>query len=140
MPSWLSRPRTRSSAPAESAIRCSTVPPIVRGPQYLCCRLFSRTEFVQKYPVATKRIVRAFLKAADLCANEPARVAWLMVDQGFTPRFDYALRTLQELPYGVWRDHDPEDTIRFFTLRLNEAGLIKSDPQRLIAATRTGVF
>jgi NitT/TauT family transport system substrate-binding protein len=101
--------------------------------QYFCCLLFSRTEFVQKYPVATKRIVRAFLKATDLCANEPARVARLMVDQGFTPRFDYALQTLQELPYGAWRDHDPEDTMRFFALRLNEAGLIKSDPQRIIA-------
>ena len=101
--------------------------------QYFCCILFSRTEFVQKYPVATKRIVRAYLKATDLCANEPARVARLMVDQGFTPRYDYALETLQELPYGAWRDHDPEDTMRFFALRMNEAGLIKSDPQRIIA-------
>ena len=101
--------------------------------QYFCCILFSRTEFVQKYPVATKRIVRAYLKATDLCANEPARVARLMVDQGFTPHYDYALETLQELPYGAWRDHDPEDTMRFFALRMNEAGLIKSDPQRIIA-------
>ena len=101
--------------------------------QYLCCTLFSRTEFVQKYPVATKRIVRAFLKATDMCANEPARVARLMVDQGFTPRYDYALETLQELPYGAWRDHDPEDTMRFFALRMNEAGVIKSDPQQIIA-------
>ena len=100
--------------------------------EYLCCTLFSRTEFVQKYPAATKRIVRAFLTAADLCANEPARVGRLMVDQGFTPRYDYVLQTLQELPYGAWRDHDPEDTMRFFALRLNEAGLIKSDPQRII--------
>jgi NitT/TauT family transport system substrate-binding protein len=43
------------------------------------------------------------------------------------------LCTLKELPYGAWRDHDPEDTMRFFALRLNEAGLIKSDPQRIIA-------
>jgi NitT/TauT family transport system substrate-binding protein len=101
--------------------------------QYLCCTLFSRTEFVQQYPIATKRIVRAFLKATDLCASEPARVARLMVERGFTDRYDYALQTLRELPYGVWRDHDPEDTIRFFTLRMNEAGLIKADPQRIIA-------
>ena len=50
--------------------------------QYFCCILFSRTEFVQKYPVATKRIVRAYLKATDLCASEPARVARLMVIRG----------------------------------------------------------
>jgi NitT/TauT family transport system substrate-binding protein len=101
--------------------------------QYFCCLLFSRTEFVQKYPVATKRIVRALLKATDLCANEPARAARLMVDQGFTPRYDFALQTLQELPYAAWRDHDPEDTMRFFALRMNEAGFTKSNPQRIIA-------
>jgi len=95
--------------------------------------LFSRTEFVQKYPIATKRIVQAFLKATDLCASEPARVARLMVERGFTERYDYALQTLQELPYGVWRDHDPEDTMRFFALRLHEAGLVKSTPDRIIA-------
>ena len=100
---------------------------------YFCCVLFSRTEFVQKYPAATKRIVRAFLKATDLCASEPARVARLMVERGFTDRYDYALQTLQELPYGVWRDHDPEDTMRFFALRLHEAGFIKSTPDRIIA-------
>jgi NitT/TauT family transport system substrate-binding protein len=53
--------------------------------QYFCCMLFSRTEFVEQYPIATKRIVRAYLKATDLCANEPARMARLMVDRGFTP-------------------------------------------------------
>jgi NitT/TauT family transport system substrate-binding protein len=95
--------------------------------------LVGRTEFVQKYPVATKRIVRAYLKATDLCANEPERVARLMVDWAAAPRYDYALQTLRELPFGVWRDFDPEDTVRFFSLRLNEAGFIKSDPQQIIA-------
>ena len=101
--------------------------------QYFCCMLFGRTEFVQKYPVATKRVVRAILKTADLCANEPQRVARQMVERGFTPRYDYALQSLQELPYGVWRDYDPEDTVRFYALRLNEAGFIKSVPKRIIA-------
>ena len=101
--------------------------------QYFCCMLMGRTEFVQKYPIATKRVLRAILKATDLCANEPERMARLMVEQGFTPRYDYALRSLQELPYGVWRDYDPEDTVRFYSLRLNEAGFIKSQPTRIIA-------
>jgi NitT/TauT family transport system substrate-binding protein len=95
--------------------------------------LFGRTEFVQKYPIATKRVVRAILKATDLCASEPERMARLMVERGFTPRYDYALQSLQELPYGVWRDYDPEDTVRFYSLRLNEAGFIKSVPKRIIA-------
>ena len=101
--------------------------------QYFCCMLVGRTEFVQKYPIATKRIIRALLKATDLCANEPARVARLMVDQGFTDNYGYALQTLQELPYRAWRDFDPEDSVRFFALRLNEAGFIKSTPDRIIA-------
>jgi NitT/TauT family transport system substrate-binding protein len=101
--------------------------------QYLCCMLVGRTEFVRKYPIATKRVVRALLKATDLCASDPERVARGMVERGQTPRYDYALQTLQEVPYGVWRDYDPEDTVRFYALRLNEAGFIKSVPKRLIA-------
>ena len=101
--------------------------------QYYCCMLIGRTEYVQKYPIATKRIVRALLKATDLCASEPERMARLMVERGFADRYDYALQTLQELPYGVWRDFDPEDSVRFFALQLNEAGFIKSSPDRIIA-------
>jgi hypothetical protein len=37
------------------------------------------------------------------------------------------------LPYGKWRDFDPEDTVRFYPLRLREAGMIKSTPQKIIA-------
>jgi NitT/TauT family transport system substrate-binding protein len=33
----------------------------------------------------------------------------------------------------VWRDYDPEDTPRFYALRLHEAGLIQSSPNNLIA-------
>jgi NitT/TauT family transport system substrate-binding protein len=53
--------------------------------QYFCCMLAGRTDYVEKYPVATKRVVRAILKAADLCATEPARAARMLVDGGFDP-------------------------------------------------------
>ena len=43
------------------------------------------------------------------------------------------MRTLQELPYGTWRTHDPEDTLRFFSLRLHEVGMIKQLPHKIIA-------
>ena len=101
--------------------------------QYFCCMLASNTEFVSKYPIATKRVLRAMFKAADLCVTEPARAARLMVDGRFTPRYDYAVQTLTELPYDKWREYDPEDTVRFYALRLREAGLIKSTPQKIIA-------
>ena len=36
------------------------------------------------------------------------------------------------LPYDRWREYDAEDTIRFWTLRMREAGFIKSSPQKII--------
>jgi NitT/TauT family transport system substrate-binding protein len=41
--------------------------------------------------------------------------------RGFTPNYDYAVQTLSDVPYEKWRDYDPEDTIRFYALRLHEA-------------------
>jgi NitT/TauT family transport system substrate-binding protein len=101
--------------------------------QYFCCMVYTRREFARKYPVATKRALRAILKAADICALEPERAAGFLVDKGYTQNYSYALQTMQELPYGKWREYDPEDTVRFYALRLHEAGMIKSSPQKLIA-------
>jgi len=41
--------------------------------QYFCCVVGGNREFVKKHPVATKRAVRAILKAASLCALVPTR-------------------------------------------------------------------
>ena len=101
--------------------------------QYFCCMLAGNKDFIRKHPVATKRVLRAILKATDLCASEPTRVAQHIVDAGFTPRYDYALQALKEIPYMKWRDYDPEDTIRFYALRLREIGMIKSSPNKIIA-------
>jgi NitT/TauT family transport system substrate-binding protein len=43
--------------------------------QYFCCLLIGNRDFVQQHPIATKRALRAILKAADLCAQEPERAA-----------------------------------------------------------------
>ena len=101
--------------------------------QYFCCMLMGNREYVRNHPVATKRAMRAILKAADLCANDPAGVARTIVERGFTDRYDYALQTLSDVPYDKWREYDPEDTIRYYTLRLHDADLIKSTPQKIIA-------
>jgi NitT/TauT family transport system substrate-binding protein len=101
--------------------------------QYFCCVLTANREFVARYPAATKRVVRSFLKAADLCASQPEQVARRLVDGGFTERYDYALQTLNENPYGHWREYDAEDSVRFYALRLHELGMIKSNPKRIIA-------
>jgi NitT/TauT family transport system substrate-binding protein len=101
--------------------------------EYFCCMLMGAKDFVRKHPVATKRVMRAILKATDLCASDPAGMARRLVDRGFTPAYDYAAQTLSELPYGKWREYDAEDTLRFYALRLHEAELIKSSPQKIIA-------
>jgi NitT/TauT family transport system substrate-binding protein len=101
--------------------------------QYFCCMLYGSSGFVQKYPGATKRVLRAYLKAADLCATQPERVARQLVDDGITDRYDRALEVLRELPYDKWREYDAEDTIRFYALRMHEAGFIRSSPQKIIA-------
>ena len=89
--------------------------------------------YAEKNPAATKRVVRAILKSADICAAEPERVARLLVDGGRTEQYDYAVQSLRELPYSNWRDFDPEDTVRFFSLRLHEAGIVQSNPNDIIA-------
>jgi NitT/TauT family transport system substrate-binding protein len=101
--------------------------------QYFCCLMTGNREFVRKHPAATKRALRAILKADQVCALEPERAARLLVDKGFTPSYDYALQTMKDVPYGKWREYDPEDTLRFYALRLHEAGMITSSPQKLIA-------
>jgi NitT/TauT family transport system substrate-binding protein len=101
--------------------------------QYFCCMVVGHREFVRKHPVATKRALRAILKATDVCALEPDRAARSLVDKGLVKNYDYALQTMQEVPYNRWREYDPEDTVRFYALRLHEIGLIKSTPQKIIA-------
>src|SRR5919106_2067786 len=101
--------------------------------QYFCCMVASNWDFVRRHPVATKRAVRAILKANALCAQEPERVARMLVDKGITQHYDYAVQTLKELPYGAWREYDAEDTLRFYALRLHEAGMVKASPQKIIA-------
>jgi NitT/TauT family transport system substrate-binding protein len=101
--------------------------------QYFCCLLVGNREYVREHPVATKRFLRAILKATDICATDPETAAQRLVDGGFTDRYEYALQTLTELPYDNWREFNSEDSMRFFALRLHEVGMIRSNPQEIIA-------
>jgi len=91
--------------------------------------------FAERYPAATKRALRAILKGADVCATEPERAARYLVDRGFTVlAYDEGLIDgIHALSYAAWREFDPEDTMRFYALRLRDAGLVKSRPDELIA-------
>jgi NitT/TauT family transport system substrate-binding protein len=101
--------------------------------QYFCCVIAGNRDFVQKNPVATKRAIRAILKSNHICASEPEATAKFLVQRGFTPNYDYALQSLKELPYARWRDFSAEDSVRFFALRLQEGGYIKSSPKAILA-------
>ena len=101
--------------------------------QYFCCMISANKEFVRKHPVAAKRAARAILKAADICATEPERAARILVEGEISKSYEYALQTMKDLPYNRWRELDPTDAVRFWALRLHEAGLIKSGPNKIIA-------
>jgi NitT/TauT family transport system substrate-binding protein len=101
--------------------------------QYLCCMLIGNVDFVRRNPIATKRVVRAMMRATDICAAKPDGVAHRLVDRGFAPRYDYARQGLDDVSYRNWRDYDPEDAVRFYALRLRELGMIKSSPDKIIA-------
>jgi NitT/TauT family transport system substrate-binding protein len=101
--------------------------------QYFCCFVVAHREFVRKYPIATKRALRAILKATTICALEPERAARFLVDHGFAPHYDAMVQTLKEIPYLQWREYDAEDTVRFYALRLHEVGMIKASPAKILA-------
>jgi NitT/TauT family transport system substrate-binding protein len=100
---------------------------------YFCCMLVGTTEYVRRYPVATKRVLRALLKAIDFCASQPSKVAEQLSGGTLRSHSNYASEILTEVRYDRWRDFDPEDTLRFYGLQMQETGLLKSDPNSLIA-------
>jgi NitT/TauT family transport system substrate-binding protein len=99
--------------------------------QYFCCMISGNREFVRKHPAATKRAIRALLKAVDVCVAAPERAARIVADRGYP--YDYSLQAMREIPYAKWRNYDPEDAVRFYALRLRDAGMIKSSPSKILA-------
>ena len=100
--------------------------------QYFCCMVVANRDFVQRNPIATKRAMRAILKAADICAADPERAARFLYERQYETRYPIGLEVMNNVSYTRWRDTNPEDTLRFYALRLHEVGMIKSTPQKLI--------
>ena len=100
---------------------------------YFCCMMYGNAAWVRAHPIATKRFLRAVYKAADFCTAEPASAARQLVDGGFVTRYDFALQTIEDITYDRWHEFDPEDTMRFYGLRLHEAGMLANSPNALIA-------
>lgn len=100
--------------------------------QYFCCMVNANRDWVRENPIATKRALRAIMKTTDICGKEPERVARFLVDRGLNKHYRHALDALKGIPYAKWREFSPEDAIRFYALRLHEAGMVKSTPQKII--------
>jgi NitT/TauT family transport system substrate-binding protein len=101
--------------------------------QYFCCLVSANRDFARKNPVAAKRAMRALLKASEICASQPDVAVKSYLAQGFSADPQLARQAVTELPYGRWREYNPEETVRFYALRLREANMVKAGPQKLIA-------
>lgn len=101
--------------------------------QYFCCSVAGNREYVRRNPIATKRALRAILKASDICANDPEGAARFLFERGYERRLDIGTQAMKALRYDRWREYDPVDTIRYFALRLYDVGLVKTNPEKLIA-------
>ena len=102
--------------------------------QYFCCLWVGNAHFVREHPVATKRALRAILKATDLCRTEPELAVRRLVDGGFIKlRHEGALQALAEIPWASWRELDPEDTLRFYALWMHEFGQLDATPNKILA-------
>jgi NitT/TauT family transport system substrate-binding protein len=102
--------------------------------QYFCCMICGHSEFIKKNPIATKRALRAILKANDVVARNPELALRTLVEKKIwkKPQTKSILQSLKDIPYGKWRAYNPEETIRFFALRLRDVGMIKSGPEEFI--------
>jgi NitT/TauT family transport system substrate-binding protein len=102
--------------------------------QYFCCMVAGHSDFIKKNPVATKRAVRAILKANDMVARDPEMATRTLVAKKIIKESEYTntLPELKHIPYEKWREYNPEDTIRFYALRMRDIGMIKSNPQQFI--------
>jgi NitT/TauT family transport system substrate-binding protein len=103
--------------------------------QYFCCMVAGQSDFIEKNPIATKRALRAIFKAIDLVARDPELATRALLAKKIVKEADkgYILQTLKDIPYAKWREYNPEDTIRFYALRMKDIGMMKSNPQQFIA-------
>ena len=101
--------------------------------QYFCCMIAANQGWATRHPIAARRAVRAILKGSELCAEDPELGANAFLAQGYDVDPNYAREAVRELPFGKWRDYNPEETLRFYALRLREAEMVRNSPQKIIA-------
>jgi len=100
---------------------------------YFCCMFVANRDFVERNPIATKRAMRAMLKATDICAADPDGVARFLAAKLYETRYPVGREVMSNTQFNLWRTTNPADTLRFYALRLHEVGMISTPPNELIA-------
>jgi NitT/TauT family transport system substrate-binding protein len=102
--------------------------------QNFCCMVVANRDYVTRNPVATTHARHEIINGIDRTGHDPEGAVRFLVDQGYTTQYDYTLQALKTIHAGGWRfDCDAEDTLRYYALRLHEAGMIRSSPDKIIA-------
>jgi NitT/TauT family transport system substrate-binding protein len=102
--------------------------------------LVAQRDWTRQNPVATKRVTRAIMRAADATVKDLPRAAHEGAAGHFQALIQHRTALSDEqiisetiaMPSYNWRELDPEETLRFFALKLNGVKLIKSTPQQII--------
>ena len=107
---------------------------------YYCCTLAGSADYMGRYPIATKRVLRAILKSIDLCGSAPQLVARQLVDRGLASNYELLLELLGAVGYDRWRDFDTDDAIRFIHCGCRKSAtatlaLTRSSPMARIGAS-----
>ena len=98
-----------------------------------CCGVGANRNFVQKNPVATKRALRALMKASDEAESQPTAAARYVVDKGYRPNYDDVVQSFKEMGHNRWREMDHAASARFWLRSLQAAGLLKGAPEKVIS-------
>jgi NitT/TauT family transport system substrate-binding protein len=102
--------------------------------QYFCCMVIANRHYVAQHPVATARALRGILTGLDISGRDPDGAVRYLVETGYTTQHAETLEAVKTIHATGWRgEYDPEDTLRYYSLRLHEAGMIKSSPDKIIA-------
>ena len=126
------RPVAAEVPPETTRLRVHHSQSLCLAPQYVAEDLlrgegFTEVQYVRPYGSAG--LYQALSSGEADIGNDFAPVATIRLDRGDP----IVLQTMKDVVYTKWREYSPEDTVRFYALRLQEAGMVKSSPQKLVA-------
>ena len=102
--------------------------------QYFCCMLAGNTRVrPQIIPSPPSAYCAPFSRPPTSAPPSRSGPRRRLVDAGFTTTIRLCATDADRTAVRRWREFDPEDTIRFYALRLHEVDMIKSSPNEIIA-------